>query len=106
MSPSRGLPAGSVTRQRRRFRSCSIDITAYRPAGIEQLDALMAAEGKGTLKQESPVDLDQAEVRAVLSFMSDLDGRFRIAATDDDDTRRLRIIRDRRSRDVAAMRLP
>jgi hypothetical protein len=29
-----------------RFRSCSIDITAYRLAVTEQLDALTATEGK------------------------------------------------------------
>src|SRR6185312_12457062 len=51
MSPSHGLPAGSVTRQRRRSRSSSIDITAYRLAGTEQRDALTAAEGKETFRK-------------------------------------------------------
>ena len=74
MSPSHGLPAGSVTRQRRRFRSCSIDIPACRLAGTGQLDALTAVKGKETFrKQKSPADLGPAEVRAVLSFMSDSD---------------------------------
>lgn len=41
---------------------------AYRLAVTEQLDALKAAEGKGTFwKQRSPINLDQVEIRAVLS---------------------------------------
>jgi hypothetical protein len=39
-------------RLRQRFRSCSIDITAYRLAGTEQLDALTAAKGTGTLRKQ------------------------------------------------------
>jgi hypothetical protein len=80
-----GLRRVSAMRPLPRFRSCSIDITAYHLAVIEQRDALTAAEGKGTFwKQKLPIDRDQAEVRAVLSFESDLDGHFGIAATDDD----------------------
>src|SRR5713226_10300322 len=63
-----GLRVESATRPRPRFRSCSIDITAYRLAVTEQLDVLAAAKGNGTFwKQKSPIDLDQADVHAVLS---------------------------------------
>jgi hypothetical protein len=64
-----------------RFRSCSIDITACRLAGTGQLDALTAANRKGTFwKQKSPISLYQlalARLKFVpfLSFMSDLNGR-------------------------------
>src|ERR1700692_1408389 len=66
MSPSHVSPAGLVTRQRRRFRSCSIDITAYHLAGTEHPDALTAAKGKGTFrKQRSPISLVAATPRRV-----------------------------------------
>ncbi|CCE07725.1 hypothetical protein BRAS3843_2350004 [Bradyrhizobium sp. STM 3843] len=56
MSPSHVSPAKLVTRQRRRFRSYSIDITAYRLAGTEYPVALTAAKGKGTFReQRSPI---------------------------------------------------
>jgi cupin len=66
MSPSHVSPAGLVTRQLRRFRSCSIDITAYHLAGTEHPDALTAAKGKGTFgKQRSPISLVAATPRRV-----------------------------------------
>ena len=59
----------SVTRLRPHFRSCSIGITAYRPAVTGRLGALAAADGKRTFwKQKSPIDLDPAEVS--LSWLS------------------------------------
>jgi hypothetical protein len=79
-----GLRPESATRPRPRFRSCSIDTTAYRLAVTEQLGGLRAAVGQGTFgKQKSPIDLDQAKVHAVLAFISDLGGRVEIAATGD-----------------------
>jgi AraC-like DNA-binding protein len=54
--PSHGLRAGSATRQRRRFRSCSIDITAYRLAGTEQLDALTADERRWDVQEAEVAD--------------------------------------------------
>src|ERR1700688_2054920 len=64
MSPSHVSPAGLVTRQRRRFRSCSIDITAYHLAGTEHPDALTAAKRKGTFrKKRSPISLSAATPR-------------------------------------------
>src|ERR1700688_1474927 len=66
MSPSHVSPAGLVTRQRRRFRSCSIDITAYHLAGTEHPDALTAAKRKGTFrKKRSPISLSAATPRRV-----------------------------------------
>src|SRR5712664_1497080 len=66
MSPSHVSPAGLVTRQRRRFRSCSIDITAYHLAGTEHPDALTAAKDKGTFgKRRSPISLVAATPRRV-----------------------------------------
>ena len=57
-SRSHELRAGSVTRPRQHFRSCSTGITAYRLADTEQLDDLTAEEGKGTLrKPKLPNDL-------------------------------------------------
>src|SRR3984957_8313063 len=57
MSPSHVSPAGLVTRQQRHFRSCSIDITACRPAGTEH-PGLTAAKGKRTFrKRRSPTSL-------------------------------------------------
>jgi hypothetical protein len=45
-------------RPRPRFRSCSIDITAYRLAATEQFAGLTVAEGKVAFwKQKSPIDL-------------------------------------------------
>ena len=78
MSPSHVLPAASVTRQRRRFRSCSIDITAYRLAGTEQLDALTAAKGKRTFDRSvemlnaelfSNVGLDEGELDQLVGLV-------------------------------------
>jgi hypothetical protein len=51
------LRTASATRPPPRFRSCSTNITAYHPAVTEQLGALTAAEGKGTVwKQKLPID--------------------------------------------------
>jgi len=54
----RGLRPVSAMRPRPRFRSCSIDITAYRLAVTERLAGLTVAGGKGAFwKQKSPIDL-------------------------------------------------
>jgi hypothetical protein len=65
MSPSHVSPAGLVTRQRRRFRSYSIDITAYRLAGTEHPVGLTAAKGKGTFMEQ----------RSAIRFVAAIYGR-------------------------------
>jgi hypothetical protein len=55
MKQKSGPDKAPAEHQRRRFRSYSIDITAYRLAGTEYPVALTAAKGKGTFrKQRSP----------------------------------------------------
>jgi len=66
-------PPVSGTRPRPRFRSSSSDITANRLAVTAQRGALTAAAGKRMFwSHKSATELDQTDVGAAFSFISDL----------------------------------
>ena len=104
----RGLRPGSATRPPPRFRSCSIAITACRPAVTAQRAAPTAVEGKRTFwRRKSPTDLDAASRanRADSSFAGARTSRSALVAAGAHPTGRTPIFAEARHSREASDRL-